>query len=397
MERHPVFALIGGGFALIIAMGIGRFAYTPLLPLMQNDVEFSNAVAGYLASSNYAGYFLGAMLAGMTSRRSRAVFLKLGIIFSILTTAFMGLYPSYWLWFIWRFLSGMASAFVFVLATGIVMDQLASRGKMNWSGIFYGGVGLGICYTGLIVPLLQHSYGWKGAWMGLAATGVVLFLFVWFLLRDERTTSEPSMTQDSLVKLKLPSKKWLPWLIAAYGCEGLGYIVTGTFIVSFADRLPEFYGDATRVWIWVGVAAIPSCMLWSMLGGKIGWVRSLGLAMVLQSIGMVVPVYWSSPMGFTVGALLFGATFMGITTLATMLARQISPSNSSKVIGILTSFYALGQMIGPSAAGILSSVTQSYHEVLIGAAGVVAVGASLLWVGLQFEKKAVRLTSTDYL
>jgi MFS family permease len=137
----------------------------------------------------------------------------------------------------------------------------------------------------------------------------------------------------------------------------------------------------------VGLAAVPSCIIWSSLAKKWGYVKSLVFAMTIQSVGITIPVLWMSQTGLVISALLFGATFMGITTLTTTLARQMSPSNSSQIIGHLTAIYAVGQMIGPTIAGILSSFTRDYNAALIGAASVVLVGACLLLKGIQFEKK----------
>src|SRR5699024_8632699 len=142
--------------------------------------------------------------------------------------------------------------------------------------------------------------------------------------------------------------------------EGLGYIVTGTFIVAIAEKSTVFSGDATFVWLVVGLAAIPSCFIWSLLAKKWGFVKSLVIAMILQSLGIVAPVIWMNKASLVISALLFGATFMGIATLATTLGRQMNPSDSSRIIGYLTTSLAIGQMIGPSIAGILSSATQSY-------------------------------------
>jgi predicted MFS family arabinose efflux permease len=377
--------LIGGILSLIIAMGIGRFAYTPILPLMQNDLSFSNAVAGYLATSNYAGYLFGAMLAGaIPLKKHRTISLRLSLIISILTTACMGLTHSYLPWYVLRFLSGIASAFVFVLASSIVLDKLAAREKTNWSGFFYGGVGLGIFLTGLIIPILNRSFKWEGAWVGLAVVSVIFTFLVWIWLKDTPLILDRKMKQE--IFTQPPPVKWLPWLIIAYGLEGLGYIVTGTFIVSIAQKTPSFSGDATFVWMIVGLAAVPSCIIWSSLAKKWGFVKSLVFAMTLQSLGIAMPVFLMSQTGLVISALLFGATFMGITTLATTLARQISPSNSSSIIGFLTAIYAVGQMIGPTIAGILSSFTHDYNSALIGAASVVLVGACLLLTGIQLEK-----------
>ncbi|MGF6949939.1 putative MFS family arabinose efflux permease [Neobacillus sp. B4I6] len=386
MMKQFFLFLIGGILSLIIAMGIGRFAYTPILPLMQKDLSFSNTVAGYIASSNYAGYLLGAILAGVIPLKGyRGIPLRISLIISIITTALMGLTYSYLLWYVLRFISGVSSAFVLVLASGIVLDKLAVISKTSWSGLFYGGVGFGIFLSSLIIPSLNHLFQWEGTWIGLAVVSGILAIFVWIWLDEAPNTVEMKNKQESFALV--PPTKWLLWLTIAYGLEGLGYIVTGTFIVSIAEKTSYFQKDATLVWMMVGLAAIPSCLIWSILAKKWGFVKSLVLAMALQSLGMAMPAFWISKTSFIVSALLFGATFMGITTLATTLGRQINPSNSSRTIGILTAIYAIGQLIGPTLAGILSSSTHNFNAALIGASIVVLIGAGLLLNGIQFERK----------
>lgn len=304
---------------------------------------------------------------------------------SILTTLGMGLSHSYLLMLVIRFISGISSAFIFVLASSIVLDKLAANGKTHWSGLFYAGVGFGIFLSSLIIPSLNHLFYWEGAWLGLAIVSAILAIFVWMWLKDSQNNVTKKDTQEVLAYL--PPVKWLPWLIAAYGLEGLGYIVTGTFIVSIAEKTSTFSTDPALVWMVAGVAAIPSCIIWSSLAKKWGFVKSLMFAMVLQSLGIAMPVFWMSQTSLFISAGLFGATFMGITTLVTTLARQMSPSNSSRIIGYLTATYAVGQMIGPTIAGVLSSFTHDYNAALIGAASVVIVGACLLLNGIKFEKK----------
>ncbi|MCM3729927.1 YbfB/YjiJ family MFS transporter [Neobacillus cucumis] len=387
MMKQFFLFLIGGILSLIIAMGIGRFAYTPILPLMQKDLSFSNTVAGYIASSNYAGYLLGAILAGVIPLKGyRGIPLRISLIISIITTALMGLTYSYLLWYVLRFISGVSSAFVLVLASGIVLDKLAVISKTSWSGLFYGGVGFGIFLSSLIIPSLNHLFQWEGTWIGLAVVSGILAIFVWIWLDEAPNTVEMKNKQESFALV--PPTKWLLWLTIAYGLEGLGYIVTGTFIVSIAEKTSYFQKDATLVWMMVGLAAIPSCLIWSILAKKWGFVKSLVLAMALQSLGMAMPAFWISKTSFIASALLFGATFMGITTLATTLGRQINPSNSSRTIGILTAIYAIGQLIGPTLAGILSSSTHNFNAALIGASIVVLIGAGLLLNGIQFERKS---------
>jgi predicted MFS family arabinose efflux permease len=387
LKKQSFLFLIGGILSLIIAMGIGRFAYTPILPLMQKDLSFSNTVAGYIASSNYAGYLLGAILAGaIPLKKYRVIILKISLIISILTTAIMGLTYSHFIWYVLRFLSGVSSAYVLVLASGIVLDKLATLNKTSWSGLFYGGVGLGICLSSLFIPSLNHLYQWEGTWIGLAVVSAILSIFVWLWLDEASNVVELKNKENNFAVV--PPTKWLLWLIIAYGLEGLGYIVTGTFIVSIAEKTPSFHNDATLVWMMVGLAAIPSCLIWSILAKKWGFVKSLVLAMALQSLGMAMPAFWVSKTSFIISALLFGATFMGITTLATTLGRQINPSNSSRTIGILTAIFAIGQLIGPILSGVLSSFTHNFNTALIGASTVVLIGAGMLLNGIQFERKS---------
>jgi predicted MFS family arabinose efflux permease len=278
----------------------------------------------------------------------------------------------------------VASAFIFVLASSIVLDKLAVTGKNNWSGLFYSGVGFGIFFSTLFIPSLNNLFEWEGVWVGLAIVSIILTIFVWLWLKD----SPNLMTKmdEHVVITHAPPLKWLPWLIIAYGLEGLGYIVTGTFIVSIAEKTSIFSIDSAFVWMVVGLGAIPSCIVWSTLAKKWGFVKSLIFSMILQSLGIALPVFWLTQSSLIISALLFGATFMGITTLATTLARQIIPKNSSRIIGYLTAIYAAGQMIGPTIAGILISYTQSFNSALIGAASVVFIGSVLLVSGIRFDR-----------
>ena len=386
LSKHPILFLIGGIFSLMIAMGIGRFAYTPILPLMQNDLSFTDTLAGYLASSNYAGYLAGAVIAGVFSlNKHKTSYLRVSLIISILTTLSMGLTHTYLLMLVLRFISGLVSAFIFVLSSSIVLDKLSTAGKTNWIGYFYSGVGVGIFFSTLFIPRLNSLFGWEGVWVGLAIVSIILTFFVWLWLQD--TTSTSIKTKEQVDEIQVPPFKWLTWLMIAYGLEGLGYVVTGTFIVSIAENTTDFRFDSSIVWIVVGLGAIPSCIMWSTLAKRMGYVKTLVFSMALQAIGIALPVIWTSQTSLFLSAFLFGATFMGITTLATTLARQMSPTNSSKVIGYLTAIYATGQMLGPTIAGIVTSVTQSYNAALIGAASTVIIGALLLIGGIRFDRK----------
>lgn len=388
MNTYSIRYIIGGIFALIIAMGIGRFAYTVILPYMQEEFKFSNATAGFLATSNYFGYFLGALLASKINLTNRKVsLLRSSLIISIVTTAMIGIFPSYPLWYITRFISGVASAFIFVFISSIVLDRLAYEKRSHLSGLFYSGVGLGIMLSSLVVSKLNQLFEWDGTWIGLALLCFGLLVFIWFFIQDE---AHPQLSPNHKIpQFDMPAfpRNMILLLIIAYGLEGLGYIVTGTFIVSIAENSTHFFGDATTVWLIVGIAASPSCIIWSYLGKKIGFIISLILAMLLQAIGIALPVITENTSFLFASAFLFGATFMGITTLASTLARQMVPTNSNRVLGFLTASYALGQLLGPALAGILATLTNSFNYALLGAALVVLIGSGLLLKGIKHEQE----------
>lgn len=385
MHKQTVSYLIGGIFALVIAMGIGRFSYTVILPYMQETFEFSRATAGYLATSNYLGYLVGAWVAGrLPIGNKRILFLQITLVISILTTAFMSFTNVIIIWYLLRFISGVVSAFIFVVITSLILDQLASSSHMHLSGLFYSGVGIGIALSAVIVSPIQAVFHWNGTWIVLALFSIVLFVLIVLFIKP--ITPSKQLVESQIISQKTPPQSWMKWLIIAYSLEGLGYIVTGTFIVSIAQESTSFHGDAAFVWFVVGVAAIPSCIVWSKLAQRYGYVKILLISMLLQAIGIVLPALATNSMTLYASAFIFGATFMGITTVCTTLARKLAPVNSHQMIGYLTAGYALGQMIGPSIAGTLASYTNSYQYALVGASLVVMLGGLCLIGGVKYDR-----------
>ncbi|MGA3675399.1 YbfB/YjiJ family MFS transporter [Lysinibacillus agricola] len=389
MNKQTFQYLIGGILALVIAMSIGRFAYTVILPYMQDTFAFSRATAGFLATSNYLGYLVGALIAGRLQIGDKRIpFLQIALVISILTTAMMGFTDVIIAWYALRFMSGVMSAFIFVAAASLVLDQLAGNGKAHLSGLFYSGVGTGIALSAVIVSPIHAMFDWNGTWIALALFCAVLFVFIVLLIKPVTQQTQEKSSQ-TVAPQRVPPTTWMKWLILAYSLEGLGYIVTGTFIVSIAEESTNFHGDAAIVWFVVGIAAIPSCIVWSKLAQRYGYVRTLFISMLFQGLGIVLPAFATNTMTLYASAFIFGATFMGITTVATTLARQIVPVNSHQILGYLTAGYALGQMLGPSLAGTLANYTNSYQNALFGATAVVVVGALCLISGLKYEKVKV--------
>lgn len=380
--KHPLYLVLGGVFALFIAMSIGRFAYTPILPFMQAEKGFSTVFAGTLASANYAGYLVGALAGSIFPiGRFRTKLLYASLATSITLTFAMGLVDSHALWILFRFISGVTSAFVFVLTSSIILDRLAAIGRIGLSGVMYAGVGLGIFVSGLVVQPLITRYTSDGAWIGLGCIALLLALYVITVVKEPKTDSSQAAPSATAKKRFEP---WLVWLLIAYGLEGLGYIITGTFIVAIAETSDVFMGSGTQVWAIVGLAAVPSTMIWAFVGSRFGWMKSFTTLLVIQAIGVALPAFSESPTSFYASAVLFGATFMGVTVLVASYAREKFPHASARILSVLTVTYALGQMIGPIIASWLASQTGSFGFALIGASVVIALGAlctvPILWI-----------------
>ncbi|MGH8708426.1 MAG: YbfB/YjiJ family MFS transporter [Burkholderiales bacterium] len=378
----PARVLLAGAAALALAMGIGRFAYTPVLPAMQEATGFGAGTAGWIAGWNYLGYLLGALAASLiAARESRYAVLLASIAASIFTTAAMGFTSSVVPWCALRFLSGLASAGVLVISSAIVLETLAQAQRPHWMGVHFSGVGIGIALSGLVVALGVAHLDWRGLWIALAGVSAVLGLAALPLLRSQPV--RPGATAAA------PSEHFhAGLLIASYFLEGLGYVVTGTFLVAIAKQMPEIGGAAEALWIAVGLAGAPSTLLWSRLAQRWGAPAALVAAHLVQAAGIVLPVFSASLWVAVVAAVFFGGTFMGITAVIVGFGGRIS-AHPARMIGLLTAAFGLGQMIGPVIAGWLAERQGGFDGALVLAAGAVVLGAVLIALGRATSRASV--------
>lgn len=370
---------IAGFVMLVIAMGIGRFSYTSILPLMQSQAQLSAAQSGYLAGYNNLGYLIAAFSAGfITWGNRRSVHLRIQLVLCILTTGFMGITTSYVWWVIFRFLAGISSGFIFVLSSSFVLDALLSSHRVKWLGIFYGGVGAGITLTGFLTPILSH-FTWRGTWIGLSIISIALLVPVLSFIKEDQ--QKPSAKADDSLRSSAANSSFFGWLLVTYGLEGLGYIVSATFLVAMVKQMPGMSGMADFSWMIVGIAAIPSTVVWSWWANKAGYIQPLITALILQACGVILPVCLPNIIGVTLGSVLFGGTFMGISMLAIAAARMVSRSGGSKSIALMTGFFGIGQILGPIGAGTVLEVAHSYSMSLILATLVLVVAVTILITG----------------
>ena len=365
-------ALLGGASALFLAMGVARFAFTPVLPLMQADYHFTDTVSGILASVNYLGYLLGAFYARYLSVRKYAhKFFVVSIPLSLLFVALM-FFHSYTLWYFLRFVSGFFSAVVFVMSAEFTMDYLAGVQRPQYAGVIYTGIGGGMVLSGLTVPFLSSYFSSAQIWLWLAGLSVLpAFFAVGFTHKPQFREWQKPVQSKSV-------NKQIYLLSAAYLLEGLGYIITGTFISVIVLRGTGSVTLSGYVWVIAGLGAVFITPLWPIVAKKAGVANAIMTAFAVQAAAIAAPVFSHSLAVTMLGAVGFGGTFLGIVSMSLTYGRQISPGGTTT--SVLTVFFSIGQMIGPLIAGYLADRTGGFDIPVLMAASAALLGGSLIYI-----------------
>lgn len=378
-SHHPVKLALGGLLALAAALGVGRFVYTPILPLMVEDLGMSQSVAGVIASMNFAGYLAGALAAASPRLRgSRRGWLLGALAASAATTGAMGLAGSGSVFSVLRFLGGFASAFVMVFASALVLDRLGTVGRGSLSALHFAGVGAGIAASAAVVSVLVAAGGdWRTLWYASALLSLACLAAASILIPD---AAEPPR---AAVQEHAGRQGALRRLVVAYGLFGFGYVITATFLVAIVRGSPQLRASEPYVWLLVGLAAAPSVAIWGMAARRIGNARAFGIASLLQAIGVAASVLSPNVTGIIGAALLLGGTVMGLTALGLIEARRLSPGDVRRTLAIVTASFGVGQIVGPTAAGVLFDLTGSFLVPSLGAAAALLAAALLMLVPAQ--------------
>ena len=383
-EVDALKVLAGGILGMVVAMGIGRFVFTPILPLMQRDIGMTNSVAGWLAGLNYLGYLCGAIVCSVKPELLRYRLLTGGcLLLSIATTLFMGATLSVQWWSLMRFASGFASAVLFIVITAEVGETLSRQGFGHWLGTLYGGIGLGIAISGLVVPPLDNIGGWDGAWYGAGVIAAILAT-VGLLLGRRREFVKPATINESSTPVSLASVRLLS---VGYFFEGLGYIVTATFLVAIISLTPGLENVAPFSWVAVGLAAVPSTILWPYLGRRIGNRKALLCAYILQAAGILVSAAAESIIAVLFAAVSFGGTFLGVVALTLTEGNLRMPGDGRRAAAFLTASFGVGQMLGPVLAGVIADIQEGFTVPLLLATGCVVVAGLCVALDRQFQRE----------
>lgn len=348
--------IISGFFNMALVIGISRFAYTAILPIMQDDFHFNHIVAGSIASANYFGYFSGAVMFFFVNIEKRQFWFRVNLVATLLSTVMMAFSQNHYHWMFIRYISGFTSAVAFVLGSAIVLESLVKLKSIHYKGIVYSGVGFGIMITSLTIIFFDGYYDSNALWLMLSIVSLVFFVICWMWIvekSEEYPVKKKNITKKDISEA-FNSHPALKFLVIVYFLEGLGYIISGTFLVSMAKTVLASSLSANIVWFIVGLSVIVFSFLWYKLIKVFGYFKGITLAYLVQSIGMILPVIHPGEISFYISAVSFGGTFMAIVHLTLTISQKLSPGKSHFVIAGVTAAFGLGQIIGPSLAGFIA-------------------------------------------
>lgn len=375
LERLRV--LGAGIISLVLMLGVARFAYTPLLPLMQQQAGLGAAEGGWLAAINYLGYLCGAIVASSISDLAlKDRLYRAGLIVALLTTAGMAVAENLWLWAAMRFFAGLSSAAGLLIGSGLILHWLIRHDHRSELGIHFGGLGLGIAFSAIAVAWMEPTFDWREQWLLLTVFGLGMIIPAWVWLPRPHTTG--TTQQGAPMVDRPPGTTFVRLFMAAYFCAGVGYVVSATFIVAIIEQLPGLQGQGNLAFLVIGLAAAPACILWDLVARRIGNINALIATFILQIVGILLPVLLPNTIGALVGAALFGGTFIGLVSLVLTMAGRFYPTRPAKMMGKMTIAYGVAQIAAPAVTGMIAEVTGTYANGLYIASAVMLLGAVLM-------------------
>ena len=409
-RQQIIFCFILASTALAVAMGIGRFAFTPILPLMIQEGTVHLAQTAWLSSSNYIGYLVGAL--SLLKSNRHPLFVVLGLSLVTLTTWLASLSSFGWL-LVLRFLAGVASAWVLVSISAFAINWLKSRQVIS-SGLIYTGVGIGITLTGLICsyfifqsatvnvaaqsslsPLSSRLWQYLGV-IALLATLLVTFLLAKINSKSPSTAaakanpSKATHTNPTSSSIPPPAKLKLANVLTAYGLFGFGYILPATFLPQIAKQWLS--GQSyLLIWPFFGLAAALSVVLSQGLQRRFDNFSLLGVwrvSQIIMAVGTLLPALWQSLAGLMLSALMVGGTFMVVTMAGLQVAAsQVTHYPKYNLSALMTASFAFGQLIGPLTA-LIATGKNIWLALLPVSAIVLLIGVALLWRPYQHQQSS---------
>ncbi|WP_303289972.1 YbfB/YjiJ family MFS transporter [Marinobacter sp. SS5-14b] len=341
--------LLAGSLVLLVVHALGRFIFTPLLPYLVADNQFSAPDGAAVATWNYLGYLMGAMLAIRWHRIDQIrIMLPLFLAVHVVTTLVMTQTDQLTVISATRWLNGVANGVVFVQAPALILEWLVLRNRASMSGLVYIGVGAGLLVSsGLVAGTAEFLEGAQRWWPAALVSIPLAWWGVVQLRRLDVPVREHDDSGQAIVNTPLIDRASIP-LFLAYAGAGLGYILPMTFLPLLAKiELPDGHFLLDGTWVLVALFTIPAPWLWNKLGARMGDLPALRLNFVIQLVGVLAAVLWPGAVGLVLCAVLVGGTFLGTVLLTQRIGRALHPHQGPRLSAAMVALYGFTQMVGP--------------------------------------------------
>ncbi|WP_373029620.1 YbfB/YjiJ family MFS transporter [Sulfurovum sp.] len=375
--------LLAGILAIIVGVGVARFAFTSLLPYMLEDF-LSLTYAGVLASFNFAGYLAGAVFSiFIKDINTKVKYFRIGMILSIFMSLVLATTTNETLWLVSRIIAGFGSAMVLIVGASIVMVKLNFENKTKAMGIHFSGIGFSIVISELISQYVLKNGTWSDAWLALSLFAFIVSFYSLYILSFDNVIKKEAV-KHTLSKSIFST--YVILLILAYFTEGVGFVVQGTFLPDIINSLEGLEGYGNLGWLIVGIAGIPSSILWMRLAHNYGSVNVIIIAMALQIVGILIPTLSTNIYLNLLSGALYGSTFIGLVALFLNLGGQLAGKNPVVLMGAMTAAYGIGQVGAPLYSVALIEHFGNYNSTLYVTAFIVFVGILFLLYAKRVEK-----------
>jgi predicted MFS family arabinose efflux permease len=383
---HPARLILTLSLAPIVGLGIGRFAYSLVLPDMRDTLGWSYSAAGFMNTINAAGYLVGALLASrMIKRFGLSATVRWGTLACVLSLALCAISGNFFVLSFARLLAGLGAAVGFVGGGALAATIAQSRPeRANFLlSLFYAGPGLGILLSGLIAPFVLQAFGPGSSWIvWWAMTLLTIVMTIPLLLA-------PIDTHAGIPDAAPAKFAVMPVLIylAGYFLFGAGYIAYMTFMIAYVRDAGGGAAAQSAFWCLIGLSAFATPWVWRRV---LAWDRggiSTTIILGVNAIGAALPLFGHSTAWLTASALVFGVSFFAIVGSTTAFVRlNYPPAAWPNAIAAMTIAFGVGQTLGPTATGAITDALGSLSYALNAGAAMLALGAILS----AFQKKLVQ-------
>jgi len=374
---------LSGLCAILVGIGLARFAYSPLIPALIEAEWFSAGETAYLGAANLAGYLVGAMLAARLADAVGTPTALRSMMLLAAATFVASAFPlDFWWYTGWRFAAGLAGGILMVLAPSAVLTHIPQARHGFAGGIIFAGVGLGIVLSGTIIPPLLQI-GLEVTWFALAALAFLLAILA--LPGWRRLTGQPHTPPANPQRVSVRADRRLISVLLVYALCAVGLVPHMVFLVDFVARgLDRGIVVGAVVWVIFGVGAILGPMLIGHLADRAGFRRMLWLGLSIQALAVGLIAIASDLWALVLSSLVVGAFVPGTVTLVLGRVRELLAGDAARqraAWGLATIAFSVGQAVAAYGFAFVFASTGSALALFTLGAGVLAAALAIEIVG----------------